>query len=109
MIQPKEKFTPGPWREEGERGIINIFAEKRAIGEVFVIFDGKNNNAIKQVAKANARLIAAAPAMYEALKEALGFVKNECEMHDEGEIDRGDFSLLEQIEKALSLVDGERE
>lgn len=41
-------------------------------------------------------------AMREALQEALEFVKSECDAHDSGEIVRGDFSLLETLEKALS-------
>ena len=77
----KAKHTRGPWREvKNKDGTINIVGAKDDDG-----FSGKvalvnNGNAI------NARLIAAAPDMYEALRLASGVITGEV-MHKQGVVD----------------------
>jgi hypothetical protein len=61
--------TPGPWRHHGRRSESQshrgfaIWSEKCCIGDVFPLDPDGNGG------EANARLIAAAPEMYELLKE----------------------------------------
>ena len=75
MEATKEKhatFTPGPWELVQERDHLNIQ-------------ETKTNLIVAQfcsVSEANARLIAAAPEMYEALREVL--VEYEAEAKAEG-------------------------
>lgn len=69
------KHTPGPWsNEEGTWGDINssegdicIVLYEGNVGEKFIIQDSVR--ASKATAKANARLIAAAPELLEALRD----------------------------------------
>jgi hypothetical protein len=63
----KATYTPGPWIAEG----VEVTA-----GVMFVAdCDGRGDVKRQEVSKANARLIAAAPDMYEALEEALSFLE----------------------------------
>ena len=55
-------FTPGPW-EIGNCGVIDSRGVR--VADTYPQHPGPNN----------ARLIAAAPAMYEALKEAIGLIE----------------------------------
>lgn len=74
-----EKFTPGPWRVDersGNIGGLSIFTEEKVCDmiadvEIHIRANGR------KVAEANARLIAAAPEMYEALK----FVQDHCQLY----------------------------
>lgn len=64
------KFTPGPWEyevdlQEAGKNLILEFQSVIIGGERRIRMTGEN-------AEANARLIAAAPEMYEALKELIG-------------------------------------
>lgn len=54
------KHTPGPWVLDGEAWVVTV-ATKR-----YITCEGRN----AEEAEANARLIAAAPEMLEALQEA---------------------------------------
>lgn len=61
------KHTPGPWEVRYE---YNVFAGKRSVASAGgYASNGPDELAIVEENKANARLIAAAPAMYEALVE----------------------------------------
>lgn len=72
--QPAQ-HTPGPWNAVVSRtGILRVVDDQngvnmRDICEVTRNFDGRNNNARQAEAKANARLIAAAPELLQALRE----------------------------------------
>ena len=55
------KFTPGPWRLLNGK---NIVGPKNQIAKVWMFNDGEGT--------ANARLIASAPDMYEALSDLVG-------------------------------------
>lgn len=68
--------TPGPWRTYPNAEGLNLEIETAndfppaEIARVHWMADGKNNEALKQESLANARLIAAAPELLEALKES---------------------------------------
>ena len=72
------KFTPGPWRlnfgvDEGkpfpEDWKQVSISSKSEYGPVIVTIDFENWDVTKEQGQANARLIAAAPDLYEACKE----------------------------------------
>ncbi len=74
-----EKFTAGPWEmivgtdEHGGESIVEVLSPYEPDGQFQVAclngpWDGDGN--ASEECRANARLIAAAPALYEALKEA---------------------------------------
>lgn len=58
-----DKHTPGPWVYEGPRNSIIVWADDGESRICFMTSDGP--------AEANARLIAAAPDLLKALKEAV--------------------------------------
>lgn len=58
------KFTPGPWRFLNGK---NIVGPKNQIAKVWMFNDGEGT--------ANARLIASAPDMYEALSDLVWFAE----------------------------------
>jgi hypothetical protein len=62
------QHTPGPWHTAGEQGV-QIRSEKHQIAKVWAM---RGNEW-----KANARLIAAAPEMLEALKDAYPHIAND--------------------------------
>lgn len=65
-MQNETKFTRGPWRIAD--GLV-CGVEKDGKTPSFDIFDGKEWAGPKDEGMANARLIAAAPELYEALKQ----------------------------------------
>lgn len=60
------KHTPGPWHVELKTHILD--ANRTLIANVCDRYDGTNNNFLSS-AEANARLIAAAPELLEALRD----------------------------------------
>ena len=88
-------FTKGPWEaEEIYDSFWAVFANDLPVAEC-------NNN------EANARLIAAAPEMYEALKVCLDFIEDiicrnceDCTLKLEAE------ALREALEEQLARIDG---
>ncbi len=61
----KAQFTPGPWTPERDRAkSLSLYSGSTFICEVYHEVDEPSTQQ-----QANVRLIAAAPAMYEALKE----------------------------------------
>lgn len=68
MKNNKFKGTPGPWIE----GDCSVYAENDS--DIAAVYDGQPTSILdmnKDVAQANARLIAAAPELLEAAKSAL--------------------------------------
>jgi hypothetical protein len=66
------RHTPGPWvaHDPHRDSVISInSADGRFIGHVYEITAFDRSKGVNEVAQANARLIAAAPAMLAALKE----------------------------------------
>jgi len=73
------KYTPGPWvifdNDAEHKGIDN------AEGDLSIILFGVNDNCgvqgrTKEEAEANARLIACAPELLEALEAAMAYINN---------------------------------
>ena len=104
-------FTPGPWWVDpdyyrdvqgGGFEISTAFARSDLKG-VFRI-EGKKLPTKKQ-AKANARLIAAAPDLLEALTEARGVLRDY--IAAAGPIDGADSRLLARIAAAIAKATGE--
>ena len=60
------KHTPGPWRKERYGTKNQILGKEESNGSSVVICDLQGSQRNEEIS-ANARLIAAAPAMYEAL------------------------------------------
>ena len=62
------KHTPGPWTLERDRAkSLSLYSGSTFIGEVYHEVDEPSTQE-----QANAHLIAAAPAMYEALRDCVG-------------------------------------
>lgn len=61
----EQKWTPGPWRISQNVSRHVIAPKGGVVACAELTWDGPGSN---DIANANARLIAAAPAMYEALK-----------------------------------------
>jgi hypothetical protein len=74
------KHTPGPWRWEWDSLGIQIYSQGETEGSIATVHEdieaqlgvGDNDN----MGEANARLIAAAPEMYAALKDLMEFPKS---------------------------------
>jgi len=105
------KHTPGPWQTETVDSVVRIhggvFAgAARAVVEVADVWvpDGENGDAAQV---ANARLIAAAPDLLEALKEAREVVEGDIEtgpMEDEASLHAR--ALLVKIDAAIAKATG---
>jgi len=85
MNDTKEKhatFTPGPWslslnihdEDHGEQEYLHIIAKKR-MSDIGMIRVAKHKP-IRTTDEANARLIAAAPEMFETIKEIVAVVND---------------------------------
>ena len=97
------KFTPGPWRYEYEDGYCGELIG--ANGGMICTFTDEPN-------EANANLIAAAPDLYEALKEVLlaerlGTRPPETAMQAEEKLDRIKHAVI-KAEAALAKARGEQ-
>lgn len=103
------KHTPGPWSvphsadEESGCSCGYVFSEsQRGFGAVATVpFGGEDEN--YPLAKANAKLIAAAPDLLEALQPFLDFADRELDLH-------GDVipeSIIEAARAAIAKAKGE--
>ncbi len=104
----KPPFTPGPWHAGDNHGCRQIKAKKSG--------EHKQGQWYYEVActpglsdddedKANARLIAAAPDLYEALREAHGVLRYY--ITEAGSIDDADSQLLARMVSALARARGQ--
>lgn len=78
-----EKFTPGPWSMDSTGSVVNASG-----GYVAEAFDGlPGSDTDQEIASANARLVAAAPELFEALRElvAIRTIKDKLEEPNNGE------------------------
>jgi hypothetical protein len=76
------KHTPGPWTSKRPQPRVQInlkaiYCENLGYQVAFVNSDSRS---IEENAHANARLIAAAPELLDALKEALVQIDNQCDV-----------------------------
>lgn len=91
------KFTPGPWKV-AEGGT-------RIVAGQFTFFLGAKIGAYPEEWQADARLIAAAPRLYEALEKALPYLRSHMALTpDDGP---GDRIALDFAEAALAEARGE--
>ena len=100
-------YTKGGWTMQPlphdfdfREGVVFVIRDMRncalaEIGHIDAIFDGEETHA-------NARLIAAAPDMYEALVDALGMMSS----HSLGLFTEPGVTLQCKIEKALAKAEG---
>ena len=72
----KPAFTPGPWRVAGERDYRTLAFGVFELEHNWRIADVRATN--EKIGQANATLIAAAPDMYEALKNIVTRFENCC-------------------------------
>jgi len=97
MSEQKTKHTPGPWRTGGTGGLIVFAADGYAVANA-TVFHQKQEEGESQ---ANARLIAAAPALLAACKAALAYVRpaaTGCEC--------GFCQAKEQMQQAVAQAEG---
>lgn len=98
------KHTPGPWRvsERGERTpYTEICVINAPGGEVEIITDNESSDTI-----ADARLIAAAPEMYEALTAMLHRFEIYCGGPDNPYGGHTDGELLNRARSAIAKAEG---
>jgi hypothetical protein len=106
MIKPA--FTPGPWElnEELSRAHMSYDTGTRAItakADGVTICLTTRGWADVKAAEANAHLIAAAPDMYDALKQAEISVAELCDNQDEG---NECWNVLRAVHAALAKAEG---
>lgn len=100
------KHTRGPWQVEDAAGEITICAETgTAIDEsICFVADGGWNQMPRKTAIANARLIAAAPELLEALQAFVNYVADD---HNDTPMLDND-ALWEKAESAIAKATGEQ-
>jgi len=80
----KQKHTPGQWEVTHFDGRTQVFAGRRMVVEG--LYDEDNEPTLEEV-EANARLIAAAPELLEAIKTALSTFRRAYDNIDKGDLD----------------------
>lgn len=101
------KHTKGPWHVGGKDGTI-VYAGDGYATASCAVFHGRFSNG---EVEANARLIAAAPNMLEALHMAREFINLDrvrlldCCTRSEGEIDSDDAAVVADYDAALKQID----
>lgn len=95
MKQPKH--TPGPWRVERHDGKTEIWSQNHFVARVDdALFMSAKKHGLED---GNARLIAAAPEMLEALASALNFINGYGEQTKAG--------IIYEIKSAIAKARGE--
>ena len=100
----KEKFTPGPWETDIWGGACPERCKEWAFENMSVMSSDRSICMVQgdndKPVKANARLIAAAPDMYEALKLAIAFLDDSD--HSTG----AERDALDMAKASLAKADG---
>lgn len=100
MKQSKPQHTPGPWDYLGNHVYAKFVSpDKTPINPTICLLSNTTTSM-----KENAALIAAAPEMYEALQEALPFIKK---ASDNFGSDYRPIEVLNLIESVLKKAQGE--
>ena len=98
------EHTPGPWQvyTDGTKTFIAA-----ANGRVVVVdlYDENNEPSIEEL-EANARLIAAAPALLQALKDTREALAAWVEIAEEQDQREGDYTALEEADQAIQKAEG---
>ena len=105
----KAKFTPGPWRTACSPGYIIV--DNGSKPSTVIAHAWSIDIHVPDEWKANARLIAAAPKLYEALNKAKQLASiatdwNLTEVEIDGEM-VSVYDLLREFKAALALADGD--
>lgn len=95
----KTEFTPGPWVIDWNVSRLDVFSADAAT-LVATLQRSMMSPGIDSTAKANARLIAAAPDLYAVLSE----LEESCEYWSEYDVPIG---IVERIKSALKRARGE--
>ena len=103
-MSSEAKFTPGPWRiRSGRSGVkSDISCEDRPDTLATTAFHGWTTNELE----ANARLIAAAPEMFEALKITMDSVAILATGRCPADLVQERIALLEQARAAIAKAKG---
>lgn len=99
------KHTPGPWEARGKAIVARGSPRRNNAynGRICNVQGaGEGDNKINATAKANARLIAAAPQMLEALEAAYDHI-----CPDGDPLDAREFEVCGKIEAAIAAAKGE--
>lgn len=104
----KNLFTPGPWAVEHEPFFIKVWADDCVLSEQYLPEEGEDVTHLEfreelDRALANARLIAAAPELLEALVVAAGAIREICHVCDAALPN----STLERAARAIARARGE--
>jgi len=108
-VDEKSKYTPGPWKIQGERflppyawviGHIEKNGERLVVASAWKTDDKIASTKDDETGQANAELIAAAPEMYEGIRDALKFVSILYERNDHGDSSLGT-AELDKLESIL--------
>lgn len=101
----KQAHTPGPlgFRKVSKAEALKFIPDDIELFRISTFAGGWHSLCYLEK---DASLIASAPELLEACKEALVLVKHECEAHNAGDLERGDFSLLEQLEDVIKRAEG---
>lgn len=97
------KHTPGPWISHkapivgGKYGFVIQHKQHRGIS-IATLFPGISTDRIEEIAEANARLIAEAPAMLEALRRVMSGIE------EVGSVSTG---ARKEITAILARIDGD--
>ena len=104
MTERKEQFTPGPWNCKNSIYVNGPNGLKEC--GTWIDYDGRDDsdNVIGMVfCSANAHLIAAAPELYEALKELIAVL-----CHDGRDLSQEICTKMHDAESALAKARGEQ-
>lgn len=102
------KHTPGPWRVVRDRNgaaTMILSSQKDEDGDELPVIDYEHGG-YTYAYEANARLIAAAPDMYEALKEAREALATEIKFEISASVAESLEATIAQIDAALSKAEG---
>jgi hypothetical protein len=102
MTTPSSKHTPGPWKWAKSRGM-NAYeihgADGSYIGDVWGVDEPVPNGIKREHQKPNARLIAAAPEMLEALRDVLEMIATD-------DLVPESVSYMQQARAAIAKAEG---
>ena len=108
----ERKFTPGPWRWDGplrfgEHGMLLGMCDKPGWHPVVEVQEGavyseySSDPACVQVAEADARLIAAAPDLIDALEECAEYFDDRADVNWEGDGPNKEMQMFMAVKAAL--------